>query len=187
MVLVIVMWSACKGNTLIFVCVFRLHPLYTMKPTCCILVTVGLFHKLSYVVKRVSSSTSRRLWKVAGCGHDISSWKNKTKTVLLTPVQLVGLETDIAFDLQKLRSAQRVLQNVGKVFSLLEFIKIHPKDPLKQVFKFVFIINTSFNWVCKALHPFWYVCPYVTYCCCCVNVSRFVWICRFSFVGYVVS
>lgn len=42
--------------------------------------------------------------------------------MFLTPVQLVGLGIDIAFNLQKLRGAQRVLKNVGKVFSLLEFI-----------------------------------------------------------------
>lgn len=175
MVPVILMWTARRGNSLIFVCMFRLHPLYTVKPTCCILVTVGLVHELSYVVKRVSSSTSCQLCKVAGCGLDISSWKNKTKIVFLTSVQLVGLEADIAFNLQILRGAQRVLKNVGKVFSLLEFIWI------------VFIINTSFKWVCKALHPSLVLCPCVTYCCCCVNVSRFAWFCRFSFVGYVVS
>lgn len=115
-----------------------------MKPTCCILVTVGLVHKLSYVVKQVSSSTSHQLWKVAGRHFKLKE-QNQNWFTLVTLVELVGLETDIAFNLQKLRGAQRVLKNVGKVFSFLEFIKIHPKDPLKLVFKFVIIINISFK------------------------------------------
>lgn len=59
-------------------------------------------------------------------------------------LELVGLETDIAFNLQKLSGEQRVLKNVSKVFSFLEFIKIHPKNPLKLAFKFVFIISMRF-------------------------------------------